>query len=89
MKEEPYTAEEIEQITVDNLPSVLGNSPTSLDVLKAAKHFKLYQVYYIWIATIFHLFTCFSNFISGPKFSLPFQVRVGIFIDLFFLSLSS
>ncbi|NP_001284475.1 galactokinase [Cucumis melo] len=43
LKEEPYTAEEIEQITVDNLPSVLGNSPTSLDVLKAAKHFKLYQ----------------------------------------------
>ena len=45
LKEEPYTAEEIEQITVDNLPSVLDNSPTSLDVLKAAKHFKLYQVY--------------------------------------------
>ena len=48
LKEEPYTAEDIEQITVDNLPSVLGNSPTSLDVLKAAKHFKLYQVYYVW-----------------------------------------
>ncbi|KAL5541497.1 hypothetical protein UlMin_009207 [Ulmus minor] len=43
LKEDPYTAEEIEKITEESLPSVLGNSPTSLDVLKAAKHFKLYQ----------------------------------------------
>lgn len=43
LKEEPYTAEEIEEITEESLPSVLGNSPTSLDVLKAAKHFKLHQ----------------------------------------------
>ncbi|XP_010259220.1 PREDICTED: galactokinase [Nelumbo nucifera] len=43
LKEEPYTAEEIEKITEENLPSVLGSSPTSLDVLRAAKHFKLFQ----------------------------------------------
>ncbi|OAY56156.1 galactokinase [Manihot esculenta] len=43
LKEEPYTAEEIEKITEENLPSLFSNSPTSLDVLKAAKHYKLYQ----------------------------------------------
>ncbi|XP_042492387.1 galactokinase-like [Macadamia integrifolia] len=43
LKEEPYTAEDIEKITEENLPSVLGNDPTSLDVLRAAKHFKLFQ----------------------------------------------
>ncbi|XVF28183.1 hypothetical protein REPUB_Repub15cG0006900 [Reevesia pubescens] len=43
LKEEPYTAEEIEKITEENLPSILGDNPTSLDVLKAAKHFKLHQ----------------------------------------------
>lgn len=44
LKEEPYTAEEIEIVTEEKLPSIFGNSPTSLDVLKAAKHFKLHQV---------------------------------------------
>ncbi|XP_042516185.1 galactokinase [Macadamia integrifolia] len=43
LNEEPYTAEDIEKITEENLPSVLGNDPTSLNVLRAAKHFKLYQ----------------------------------------------
>ncbi|XP_021290881.1 galactokinase [Herrania umbratica] len=43
LKEEPYTTEEIEKITEENLPSILGDNPTSLDVLKAAKHFKLHQ----------------------------------------------
>ncbi|XP_030539890.1 galactokinase [Rhodamnia argentea] len=43
LHEEPYTAEELEIITEENLPSVLGNSPSSLAVLEAAKHFKLYQ----------------------------------------------
>ncbi|XWS52258.1 hypothetical protein CRYUN_Cryun11dG0053100 [Craigia yunnanensis] len=40
---EPYTVGEIEKIT-KNLPSILGDNPTSLDVLKAAKPFKLYRV---------------------------------------------
>ncbi|KAJ7980417.1 Galactokinase [Quillaja saponaria] len=43
LKEEPYTAEEIENITKEKLPSALGNHPSSLDVLNAAKHFKLHQ----------------------------------------------
>lgn len=43
LKEEPYTAEDIEKITEGSLPSILGDNPTSLDVLKAAKHFKLHQ----------------------------------------------
>ncbi|KAL5983450.1 galactokinase [Asimina triloba] len=43
LKEEPYKAEEIEKITEESLPAVLGNSPTSLAVLQAAKHFKLFQ----------------------------------------------
>ncbi|WCJ23278.1 Galactokinase [Euphorbia peplus] len=43
LKEEPYLTEEIEQITGENLTSVFSNSPSSLDVLNAAKHFKLHQ----------------------------------------------
>ncbi|GMH08663.1 hypothetical protein Nepgr_010503 [Nepenthes gracilis] len=43
LKEEPYTAEDIEQITGQSLPSIFGDSSTSLDVLKAAKHYKLHQ----------------------------------------------
>ncbi|KAK9139159.1 hypothetical protein Scep_008840 [Stephania cephalantha] len=43
LKEEPYTLDEIEKITEEELSSVLGNSPSSLAVLKAAKHFKLFQ----------------------------------------------
>ncbi|XWS14228.1 hypothetical protein CRYUN_Cryun36dG0105100 [Craigia yunnanensis] len=43
LTEEPYTAGEIEKIAEENLPSILGDNPTSLDVLKAAKHFKLHQ----------------------------------------------
>ena len=44
LKEEPYTVNEIEKITGENLDSIFHNSASSLDVLKAAKHFKLYQV---------------------------------------------
>ncbi|GMJ14059.1 GALACTOSE KINASE 1 [Hibiscus trionum] len=43
LKEEPYTAEEVEKITEKGLPSILCDNPTSLDVLKAAKNFKLHQ----------------------------------------------
>ncbi|CAG7890840.1 unnamed protein product [Brassica rapa] len=43
LKEEPYTAEEIEKIVEEKLPSVLNNDPTSLAVLNAATHFKLHQ----------------------------------------------
>lgn len=44
LHEEPYTAEDIEKITEESLVSIFANSPTSLDVLRAAKHFKLFQV---------------------------------------------
>lgn len=44
LHEEPYTAEEIKKIVDESLPSVLEHSPTSLAVLAAAKHFKLFQV---------------------------------------------
>lgn len=44
LHEEPYTAEDIENIIVESLAAVFASSPTSLDVLKAAKHFKLFQV---------------------------------------------
>ncbi|KAF3527457.1 hypothetical protein DY000_02043759 [Brassica cretica] len=43
LKEEPYTAEEIEKIVEEKLPSVLNDDPTSLAVLNAAAHFKLHQ----------------------------------------------
>ena len=46
LKKEPYTAEEIEKIVEEKLPSVLNNDPTSLAVLNAATHFKLHQVKY-------------------------------------------
>ncbi|PSR92490.1 Galactokinase [Actinidia chinensis var. chinensis] len=41
--EEPYSADDIEKITEENLQSIFANSPSSLDVLKAANHFKLFQ----------------------------------------------
>lgn len=43
LSEEPYTAQDIEKITKENLVSIFANSPTSLDVLKAAKRYKLFQ----------------------------------------------
>lgn len=42
--EEPYTAEDIEKITEQSLETIFAASPTSLDVLRAAKNFKLHQV---------------------------------------------
>ncbi|GAB2298485.1 hypothetical protein Dimus_032548 [Dionaea muscipula] len=44
LKEEPYAAEDIEEITNQSLDSIFSNSPTSRDVLKAAKHYKLHQL---------------------------------------------
>ncbi|XP_078446670.1 mevalonate/galactokinase family protein isoform X2 [Wolffia australiana] len=43
LNEVPYTKEEIERITEEDLSTIFANSPTSLDVLRAAKHFKLLQ----------------------------------------------
>ncbi|GLJ31642.1 hypothetical protein SUGI_0635670 [Cryptomeria japonica] len=43
LNEEPYTKEEIEKIIEENLESIMAGSPTSLAVLAAATHFKLFQ----------------------------------------------
>ncbi|XP_008809268.2 galactokinase [Phoenix dactylifera] len=43
LKEEPYTAEDVEKVTGESLTTIFADSPTSLDVLRAAKHFKLFQ----------------------------------------------
>lgn len=44
LKDKPYTTEEIKEIAGESLQSIFKNSPSSLDVLKAAKHFKLHHV---------------------------------------------
>ncbi|KAL6571651.1 galactokinase [Orobanche hederae] len=43
LKEEPYSGEDIEEIIKEKLETVFANSPSSLDVLRAANHFKLHQ----------------------------------------------
>ncbi|KAH9606867.1 hypothetical protein KSS87_019701 [Heliosperma pusillum] len=43
LKEEPYTLADIETVTKESLQSIFSDSPTSLDVLKAANHYKLHQ----------------------------------------------
>ncbi|OIV95270.1 hypothetical protein TanjilG_07426 [Lupinus angustifolius] len=43
LKEEPYTVEEIEKITGEKLTSFLGNNAAYVDVIKAAKQYKLHQ----------------------------------------------
>ncbi|OIW20498.1 hypothetical protein TanjilG_13564 [Lupinus angustifolius] len=43
LKEEPYIAEEIEKITGEKLTSFLGNNAAFVDVIKAAKQYKLHQ----------------------------------------------
>lgn len=68
LSEEPYTAEDIEKITKENLISIFANSPTSLDVLKAAKCYKLFQVTFSYDS--FFLFCSvslvrFSTFLIG------------------------
>lgn len=44
LKEEPYTAEEIEAVTGEKLTSFLNNNAAYLEVLKVAKQYKLHQV---------------------------------------------
>lgn len=43
LHEEPYTAEEIEKVAEKGLQSIMAGSPSSLAVLAAATHFKLFQ----------------------------------------------
>lgn len=51
LKEEPYTAEEIEKIIDENLTSIFSNNPIYLNVIKAAEHYKLHQVLLHSVAT--------------------------------------
>jgi N-acetylgalactosamine kinase len=44
LKEEPYTAEEIEAVTGEKLTTFLNINASYLDVIKAAKQYKLHQV---------------------------------------------
>lgn len=44
LKEEPYSAEDIEKVINEKLQTIFANSQTSLDVIKAAKSYKLHQV---------------------------------------------
>lgn len=60
LNEKPYTAEDIEKITLEPLSSILKNSATSLDVLKAAKHFKLFQVILFFRFFIILFILCFE-----------------------------
>ncbi|KAL8120326.1 galactokinase-like [Apium graveolens] len=43
LNEEPYKCEDIEELIGEKLLEVFANSSSSLDVLKAATHFKLFQ----------------------------------------------
>ncbi|ESR32589.1 hypothetical protein CICLE_v10004815mg [Citrus x clementina] len=43
LHEEPYMAKDIEKIIEEKLSSIFSNSSSSLDVLNAAKHYKLHQ----------------------------------------------
>ncbi|GAY50646.1 hypothetical protein CUMW_128290 [Citrus unshiu] len=43
LRKEPYTALDIEKITEEKLTSIFANSSSSLDVLNAAKQYKLHQ----------------------------------------------
>ncbi|KAK7329586.1 hypothetical protein VNO77_23756 [Canavalia gladiata] len=43
LKEEPYTAHEIEEITGEKLTSSFSNNPAYLDVIKVTKQYKLHQ----------------------------------------------
>lgn len=76
LHEEPYTAEEIEKITEENLPTVLGHSPSSLDVLKAAKHFKLYQVVLHYITLLGNEYQCIYFQGSVGNFSSSFLAKI-------------
>jgi len=49
LKEEPYTAEEIEEVTGEKLTSFLSNNAAYLEVLKVAKQYKLHQVFLSFI----------------------------------------
>lgn len=68
LKEEPYTAKEIEEVTGEKLTSFLGNNAAYLEVLKVAKHYKLHQVFLSFIM----YFTC--NCLEAFMYNI-FQIK--------------
>lgn len=74
LHEEPYTAEEIEKITGQSLTSVFQSSQTSLAVLRAAKHYKLFQVHSI-------SFLCFLTNIHEDAYGILLSVTLTPFRD--------
>ncbi|KAG9154580.1 hypothetical protein Leryth_017344 [Lithospermum erythrorhizon] len=44
LNEEPYNTEDVEKIVEEKLEKVFADSPTSLDVVRAAKQYKLHQM---------------------------------------------
>lgn len=63
LKEEPYTAEEIEEAVGEKLTSFLGNNAAYLEVLKAAKQYKLHQVFLSFIIYFTH--NCLVGFVDN------------------------
>lgn len=75
LHEEPYTNEEIENITKEKLETIFATSPTSLDVLRAAKCYKLHQVSICFFVWVFHLLTGpspVSNWFASNPLSISF-----------------
>lgn len=66
LKEEPYTAEDIEKIIGASLTSIFANSLSSLDVLKAAQHFKIFQVT-LYCSLIFHPYNSMNEVSMSSK----------------------
>ncbi|XP_028112566.1 galactokinase-like isoform X4 [Camellia sinensis] len=59
LSEEPYRAENIEKITEENLQSIFADSPTSSDVLKVARLYKLFQM--TWLRGLAKIFLCMEK----------------------------
>ena len=62
LKEEPYTAEEIEEITGEKLTSILSSNAAYLEVLKVAQQFKLHQVFLILVKIGVYIITSLLHF---------------------------
>ncbi|KAL2526286.1 Galactokinase [Abeliophyllum distichum] len=74
LNEEPYSAEDIEKITEEKLEAVFADSPSSLDVLRSAKHFKLHQVGFCG-SVAFGYITCYPSYLL-VFFSWILEIRL-------------
>lgn len=85
LKEEPYTAEEIEKITAKSLDLIFADSASSLDVLKAAKHYKLFQVLLYLIWSILSQISCATTLLTSR---ICFPIHLLSYLYFFFFSLA-